>query len=152
MPWDAPSPTDFDGILVGSANVFRHGGKKLDKLTKLPVHAVGEATADAARAAGFLVGRTGRGGLQNLLDELDGRELHLLRLAGEDRVTLRLPDGIRRRHAHRLPRGTRRAAPRKTARCCAAAAWWRCIPEPLPSGSASSSTGTGSIARVSTSP
>ena len=95
VPWDAPSPTDYDGILVGSANVFRHGGKKLDKLTKLPVHAVGEATADAARRAGFLVGRTGRGGLQNLLDDLDGRELHLLRLAGEDRVTLRLPDGIR---------------------------------------------------------
>ena len=72
VPWDAPSPTDYDGILVGSANVFRHGGKKLDKLTKLPVHAVGEATADAARRAGFLVGRTGRGGLQNLLDDLDG--------------------------------------------------------------------------------
>ena len=56
---------------------------------------MGDATADAARNAGFLIGRTGRGGLQSLLDELDGRELHLLRLAGEDRVTLRLPEKIR---------------------------------------------------------
>mgnify|MGYP001400747850 CR=1 FL=1 len=95
VAWDAPDPADFDGLLVGSANTFRHGGKQLAKLTKLPVHAVGEATADAARAAGFLIGRTGRGGLQNLLDELSKRELRLLRLAGADRVTLRLPDGIR---------------------------------------------------------
>ena len=95
VAWDAPDSADFDGLLVGSANTFRHGGKQLAKLTKLPVHAVGEATADAARAAGFLIGRTGRGGLQNLLDELSKRELRLLRLAGADRVTLRLPDGIR---------------------------------------------------------
>lgn len=94
VEWQAPLAEDFDGLLVGSANVFRHGGKQLETLTKLPVHAVGETTADAARAAGFLVGRTGRGGLQNLLDDLAGRELKLLRLAGEDRVTLRLPDGI----------------------------------------------------------
>ncbi|USA60395.1 uroporphyrinogen-III synthase [Qipengyuania citrea] len=95
VDWEVPDPEQFDGLLVGSANVFRHGGKQIDRLTKLPVHAVGDATADAARNAGFLIGRTGRGGLQSLLDELDGRELHLLRLAGEDRVTLRLPEKIR---------------------------------------------------------
>ncbi|WP_370032178.1 uroporphyrinogen-III synthase [Qipengyuania mesophila] len=94
VEWEVPLAKAYDGLLVGSANVFRHGGKQLEKLIKLPVHAVGEATADAARAAGFLIGRTGRGGLQNLLDDLAGRELHLLRLAGEDRVTLRVPDGI----------------------------------------------------------
>ena len=71
-----------------------HGGKQLAGLTKLPVHAVGDTTADAARRAGFLVGRTGRGGLQNLLDDLANRKLHLLRLAGEDRVTLRVPDNL----------------------------------------------------------
>ena len=81
VEWEAPAPGQYDGLLVGSANIFRHGGKQLEKLTKLPVHAVGETTADAARTAGFLVGRTGRGGLQNLLDELSNRELHLLRLA-----------------------------------------------------------------------
>ncbi len=94
VEWTDPSPEDFDGILAGSANAFRHGGKQLEKLTRLPVHAVGEATADAARIAGFLVGRTGRGGLQGLVDELGDRKLKLLRLAGEDRVALRPPDSI----------------------------------------------------------
>ena len=94
IEWIVPSPDDFDGILVGSANAFRHGGKHLEKLTRLPVHAVGEATADAARIAGFLVGLTGRGGLQGLVDELGNRKLQLLRLAGQDRVALRPPDGI----------------------------------------------------------
>lgn len=94
IEWIVPSPDDFDGILVGSANAFRHGGKQLEKLTRLPVHAVGEATAHAARIAGFLVGRTGRGGLQGLVDELGDRKLKLLRLAGKDRVKLRPPDGI----------------------------------------------------------
>ena len=55
---------------------------------------MGDTTADAARRAGFLVGRTGRGGLQNLLDELGHRTPHLLRLAGEDRATLRVPDQL----------------------------------------------------------
>jgi len=94
VEWRVPQAETYDGLLIGSANAFRHGGKSLGALTKLPVHAVGEATADAARGAGFLVGRTGRGGLQNLLDDLAGREVRLLRLAGEDRVTLRVPDGI----------------------------------------------------------
>ena len=94
VAWEAPSPEGFDGLLVGSANAFRHGGKQLEAFTRLPVHAVGEATADAARGAGFLVGQTGRGGLQGLLDALDGRALRLLRLAGEDRVTLRAPDSV----------------------------------------------------------
>ena len=94
VEWRAPLPGDFDGLLVGSANVFRHGGPQLKKFDKLPVHVVGEATAAAARSAGFLIGRTGRGGLQSLVDQLGNRTLHLLRLAGEDRVTLRLPDSL----------------------------------------------------------
>lgn len=92
--WDAPPGEDFDGLLVGSANVFRHGGEALRNYTGLPVHVVGAATADAARAAGFLVGQVGRGGLQSVLDALAGRELRLLRLAGEDRVALQAPVGI----------------------------------------------------------
>lgn len=92
--WSAPDPAQYDGLLVGSANVFRHGGDALEKFARLPVHAVGEATAGAAGAAGFLIGRTGQGGLQVLLDKLAGRKLRLLRLAGEDRVPLKVPDGI----------------------------------------------------------
>lgn len=95
VAWEAPPAEGFDGLLIGSANVFRHGGKQLEAFSKIPVHAVGQRTADAARAAGFIVGRTGRGGLQSLLDKLAGRELRLLRLAGEDRVALRVPDGIK---------------------------------------------------------
>ena len=94
VEWTAPSADGYDGLLVGSANVFRHGGIQLETLTLLPVHAVGETTADAARSAGFLIGRTGGGGLQGLLDDLSGRNLRLFRLAGEEHVELAVPDGI----------------------------------------------------------
>ncbi|QKG72468.1 uroporphyrinogen-III synthase [Erythrobacter mangrovi] len=95
VEWETPDPALYDGLLLGSANALRHGGKALEDYRSLPVHAVGDATAEAARAAGFLMGQVGRGGLQTLLDSLAGRELHLLRLAGEDRVPLAVPDGIR---------------------------------------------------------
>ncbi len=95
VEWDRPDPAQYDGLLVGSANVFRHGGQKLEKLTRLPVHAVGQATADAAGSAGFMVARTGKGGLQALLDGFAGRDVRLLRLAGEQRVPLTVPDSVR---------------------------------------------------------
>ena len=91
--WSVPNKAEFDALLVGSSNVFRHGGIHLDKLTSLPVYAVGEATAEGAREKGFLVAKTGRGGLQVLLDSLGGRELRFLRLAGEKRVDLAPPEG-----------------------------------------------------------
>lgn len=94
VEWEVPDARDFDGLLIGSANVLRHAGEGLKLLDRVPVHAVGETTADAARVAGFMVARTGRGGLQVLVDQLAGRDLRLLRLAGEDRVPLTLPDGI----------------------------------------------------------
>ena len=92
--WKAPDPAQYDGLLVGSSNVFRHGGSQLDLLAGLPVHAVGEATAEGAKDKGFLVSRTGKGGLQNLLDEMAGRDIKLLRLAGEAMVALAPPGGI----------------------------------------------------------
>jgi uroporphyrinogen-III synthase len=79
-------------LLAGSANVFRLGGTGLNCLAALPVHAVGAVTADAARAAGFVLTRTGEGGLQPLAETLPpGR---YLRLAGEKRVPLALPPGV----------------------------------------------------------
>ncbi len=87
-----PEPT-FDAILAGSANAFRHGGKKLAKLTHLPVYCVGRATADAARDAGFGVAAIGQGGLQVLLDKIEPGT-RLLRLAGEERVTLEIAQGV----------------------------------------------------------
>lgn len=94
VSWSAPDAEKFDGLLVGSSNIFRHGGTNLDKLAKLPVHAVGEATAEGAREKGFIVARTGKGGLQVLLDSLEGREVRFLRLAGEKMVELDPPHGI----------------------------------------------------------
>ena len=94
VEWDMPAVDPFDGLLVGSANALRHAGPKLDKLIKLPVLAVGEATAEEAKDKGFMVSRTGKGGLQQLLDGMTGRTRRLLRLAGEARVELAPPEGI----------------------------------------------------------
>ncbi len=88
-PWDAPDPQGYAGLLAGSANAFRLGGPQLARLAALPVHAVGAATAEAARAAGFAVERVGEGGLQPMvLDLPPGR---YLRLAGEKHLPLALP-------------------------------------------------------------
>lgn len=92
LAWEVPDPAAFDAILAGSANAFRHGGPGLSRLVRLPVHAVGAATADAARAAGFVVEQVGSGGLQSVLDTLPPQ--CLLRLAGEAHVALRIPAGI----------------------------------------------------------
>lgn len=92
--WDIPAPEAFDALLVGSANVFRFGGAGLATLAKLPVLAVGETTATAARAAGFTVAATGSTGLQALIDTLGPGKHRLLRLTGEERVPLKLPRGV----------------------------------------------------------
>lgn len=92
-PWAVPDAAGFDGLLVGSANVFRKGGAGLEGLRHLPVHCVGETTAEAARAAGFTVAGCGRGGLQAVLDKIPAGT-RLLRLAGEERVDLLPPEGV----------------------------------------------------------
>lgn len=94
MPWSLPGG-DYDGLLVGSATVFAQGGPLLAGLRALPVHAVGEATAKAARAAGFEVVRTGAGGLQALLDASAGQPARYLRLGGAERVELASHPGQR---------------------------------------------------------
>lgn len=93
VAWSAPDPADYDLILAGSANVFRHGGASLAELARLPVHAVGETTAAAARAAGFTVAATGAGGLQPVLSALPPGT-RALRLAGAERIVLNAPDGV----------------------------------------------------------
>jgi uroporphyrinogen-III synthase len=90
-----PPPGCFDAIIAGSANAFRHGGAGLDGLRGLPVLAVGPSTAEAARAAGFAVASTGKGGLQELLDRHSGDFRELLRLSGRDRVGLNPLPGLR---------------------------------------------------------
>lgn len=92
--WEAPLPGQFDAILGGSGNAFRHGGKGLSVLRDLPVYAVGETTALAAREAGFSVVAVGNGGMQGLLGELRPEHRRLLRIAGDERVPLTLPRGV----------------------------------------------------------
>lgn len=93
VAWDCPDPATIDGLLIGSANAFLHGGPHLARLTDKPVFAVGEATAAAAREAGFTVARVGSGGLQGVLDTISG-PAHLLRIAGEERIVLTPPPGV----------------------------------------------------------
>lgn len=92
LAWQAPGPVGYAGLLAGSSNAFRLGGTGLGALTAMPVHAVGEATAAAAEAAGFTVAETGSGGLQAMVCTLTpGR---YLRLAGEAHVALDPPAGV----------------------------------------------------------
>jgi len=92
--WEAIAPDGFDALLVGSPMVFRHGGRGLGALKALPVYAVGETTARAAREAGFTVAACGTGSLQAALAKLAPGHRRLLRLAGEERVALTLPAGV----------------------------------------------------------
>lgn len=94
IDWVAPDPAPFDAIVAGSANAFRPASEELAHLTDLPVFAVGEATSEAARLAGFRIVERGTGGLQVLLDGLAGRRLRLLRLAGETHLAARTPPGV----------------------------------------------------------
>lgn len=87
LRWDAPEASDFDALLLGSANAVHHGGAKLEQYHDLLVHAVGEATAEAAQKAGFKVERVGEGGLQMVLDAND-KPTRYLRLGGVEKVDL----------------------------------------------------------------
>jgi uroporphyrinogen-III synthase len=91
--WHPPSPDSVDGLLIGSANAVRHAGPALDALRSKPVHAVGEATARVAAAAGLTVVTVGPGNLQPLVDMLPP-PLRLLRLTGAEHVSVVPPAGI----------------------------------------------------------
>lgn len=78
--WELPDGS-FDALLVTSGTAIRLAGK----LPRLPVHAVGEVSAAAARAAGLEVLTVGESGVEGLLERLPNR-LKLLHLAGEERI------------------------------------------------------------------
>lgn len=86
VAWDAPDAGRFDALLLTSANAIRAGGQQLAQLQALPVHAVGERTAEAARHSGFDIASHGESGVDRLLDSIDPG-LKLLHLCGEDRRT-----------------------------------------------------------------
>lgn len=87
LEWEMPEAGGFDGLLVTSANAARHLGTEL---RILPVYAVGEATADAARELGYAIARVGDSGVDQLLGSID-RDLKLLHLCGTDRREPRKP-------------------------------------------------------------
>lgn len=83
--WSAPEPGGFDALLLTSANAVRFGGEQLASLRGLPVHAVGKASGEAARDAGFDIASSGDAGVERLLGSLEA-DLKLLHLCGEDRT------------------------------------------------------------------
>jgi uroporphyrinogen-III synthase len=84
VSWQAPDASAFDGLLLTSANAIRHGGEQLGKLRGLKAYAVGNATAEAARDAGFDIAATGDAGVDSLLSSIEP-DLKLLHLCGVDR-------------------------------------------------------------------
>ncbi len=106
VDWTLRDADRVDALLIGSANAFRHGGEGLGALRALPVWAVGERTAAAARNCGFTVARTGSGGLQNLVEEA-AAPIRFLRLAGEAHIAIDPPAGV-----SMVERIVYRAAPR----------------------------------------
>ncbi|MEO5774115.1 MAG: uroporphyrinogen-III synthase [Sphingomicrobium sp.] len=83
--WKAPEPGSFDALLLTSANAVRCGGDELAQLRGLKAYAVGEATAEAARHAGFDIAGTGFAGVECLLGSIEPGQ-KLLHLCGEDRT------------------------------------------------------------------
>lgn len=92
LPWDAPPAAAHDALILTSANGVRQAGVALASYTALPVHAVGAATAAAARAAGLRVMATGDADGQALLDAAERAGVRrALLLTARDRAVERHP-------------------------------------------------------------
>ena len=92
LDWSLPEQ-QFEAVLFTSANAARHGGAKLSTLMGLPAYAVGAATAEAARKAGFDRVVTGDGDAQTILAlaHRDGVR-SILHLAGREHREVMLDD------------------------------------------------------------
>lgn len=84
LAWQAPDISAFDGLLLTSANAVRHGGEQVKRLRGLEAYAVGKATAETARQAGFDITATGESGVESLLGSVEP-DMKLLHLCGVDR-------------------------------------------------------------------
>jgi uroporphyrinogen-III synthase len=93
LAWTPPTAERIDGLLLGSANAVRRAGPALEAYRGKRAFAVGSATARAAETAGLAIAAVGRSGLQSLVSTLRP-PLTLLRLAGEDHVSLLPPLGV----------------------------------------------------------
>lgn len=89
LEWRAPPAERFDALFLTSANAVRHGGVGLETYRGLPVFAVGEATAAAARMAGLTVAAVGTRDAAELAGRARAHGVRrALRLAGHDRATI----------------------------------------------------------------
>ena len=84
VEWQAPDAGSFDGLLLTSTNAVTSAGEQIDLLRGLRVYAVGDATAEAARGAGFDIAATGDSGIDRLLDSIEA-DLRMLHLCGAER-------------------------------------------------------------------
>ncbi len=95
VPWEiARNPTnsentDYDALMIASANVFRCAGNDIGRFAKIPLYVVGDITAMMARHHGFTVTYTGSGGVSEVLPELEADGCRrVLWLSGRDTVPL----------------------------------------------------------------
>jgi uroporphyrinogen-III synthase len=92
LAWEMPE-RPFQAVLLTSANAARALGEAPDR--SIPVYAVGAATAEAARTAGFLNVTAGRGDVAQLVRRASGDGIgSLLHLSGLDRTGFD-PEGVR---------------------------------------------------------
>src|SRR3546814_1592255 len=92
VAWEPPAPETVEAVMLTSANAARSGGKALAMFSHLPCYAVGETTAEAARAAGFAdirIGPSDGAALTLMMAEAGvGSALHL---CGRDHIPLSHP-------------------------------------------------------------
>ena len=94
LAWDAPDPRNLEAVLLTSANAPREAGAQLAAFTSLPCYAVGDATAEAARIAGFTDLRVGSGdGAATLALMVQDHVSSALHLCGRDHRPL-VHDGL----------------------------------------------------------
>jgi uroporphyrinogen-III synthase len=94
-PWKLPQSANYDALLLTSANAVRQAGPQLQALRHLPLHVVGERTADAARAAHLIVASIGVSGVDDAIKAaLDAGHCRLLWLTGDDHKVPAMPQGI----------------------------------------------------------
>ena len=95
VSWDDASSENYDALLLTSGNAVRLAGEGLHRLRKLPVYAVGSATARAAEQAALETIAVGDAGAFDILALAQKAGMrHLLWLAGEDRIDVCVQEGM----------------------------------------------------------
>jgi uroporphyrinogen-III synthase len=92
LDWAPPDPADFDAVMLTSASAARQAADGLAPFLHLPCYAVGEATAVAAREAGFTDVHVGPDDGSSLLLMMAEDEVRaVFHPCGRDHLALDLP-------------------------------------------------------------